>query len=133
MALELGLQKVVPESRCRSGFSAPAVADVATSFEAAAVEVLVTRARRAVAQQGIPRLAVVGGVAANRRLRREMTAAAREDSFEVRFLPPELCTDNAAMIAAAGARLLALGENHGLALNSFSRVPIAATPWTAPV
>ena len=54
------------------------------------------RARRAVAQQGLPRLAVVGGVAANRRLRREMAAAAGRDGFAVGFPPPELCTDNAA-------------------------------------
>jgi tRNA A37 threonylcarbamoyltransferase TsaD len=42
-----------------------------------------------------------------------------------------LCTDNAVMIAAAGARLLARGEDHGLALNSFSRVPLGAAPWTS--
>jgi tRNA A37 threonylcarbamoyltransferase TsaD len=115
MVLDRGLQKVAPESRCRSGFSAPVVADVAASFEATGVEVLVTRAQRAVAQQGLPRLTVVGGVAAIRRLLREMTAADREDSFELGFPPPELCTDNAAMIAAAAARLLARGEDHGLA------------------
>ena len=107
------------------------VADVAASFEAAAVDVLVARARRAMSSEGVPWLTVVGGVAANLRLRREMESAARSDGFEVVFPPLALCTDNAAMIAAAGARLLDAGARHGLALNSFSRVPIDAEPWSA--
>jgi len=107
------------------------VSDVAASFEAAAVEVLVARARRALEREGLDRLAVVGGVAANARLRRELAAAARADGFHVSLPPPALCTDNAAMIAAAGARLLARGEHHGLALNSFSRVPLGESPWVA--
>jgi len=108
------------------------VADLAASFEAAAVDVLVGRSRRALRHEGLRRLAVVGGVAANRRLRAEMARAAAADGFETLFPPPDLCTDNAAMIAAAGAALLARGERHGLALNAFSRVAIDAAPWTAP-
>jgi N6-L-threonylcarbamoyladenine synthase len=107
------------------------VADLAASFEAAAVEVLVARARAALDREGLARLAVVGGVAANRRLRDELGRLAERDGFRVTFPPLELCTDNAAMIAAAGARLLAGGEAHGLDLNSFSRVPIGAAPWTS--
>jgi len=75
------------------------------------------------------RLAVVGGVAANRRLRQEMGEAARRDGFRVVFPPASLCTDNAVMIAAVGSLLLRRGERHGLALNSFSRVPLGAAPW----
>ncbi len=107
-------------------------ADLAASFEAAAVDVLVERARRALANERLVRLTVVGGVAANRRLRDRMGSAARDDGFEVVFPPPSLCTDNAAMIAAAGFALLARGERHGLSLGSFSRVPIGVSLGSSP-
>jgi N6-L-threonylcarbamoyladenine synthase len=106
-------------------------ADLAASFEAAATDVLISRARRAVADEGLGRLAVVGGVAANERLRRELGKAARSDGFHLVFPPPELCTDNAAMIAAAGVRLLAAGVRHDLDLDAFSRVPLGADPWSS--
>ena len=104
-------------------------ADVAASFESAAIDVLVERARRAALETGLDRIAVVGGVAANQRLRRELTAAGDRDGFAAVFPPAALCTDNAAMIAAAGARLLARGERHGPALNAYSRAPIGVVPW----
>lgn len=115
--------------RARGGPTPAEVADLAASFQAAATDPLVQRARRALRREGLGRLAVVGGVAANARLRRVMQAAAAADGFTASFPPGALCTDNAAMIAAAGARLLARGERHGLALTAFSRVPLAELPW----
>lgn len=102
------------------------VADLAASFQAAATDVLVARARRALEQEGIGRLAVVGGVAANRRLRERVAQAARRDGFQAVFPPLEYCTDNAVMIACVGARRLARGERHGFDLNAVSRLPVGA-------
>jgi len=107
------------------------IADVAASFEAAAIAPLVARVERAARELELDRVAVVGGVAANRRLRAEMERAGAALGFRATFPPPALCTDNAAMIASAGARLLARGVRDDLSLNAFSRVPLGAAPWRA--
>jgi N6-L-threonylcarbamoyladenine synthase len=76
-------------------------ADVAASFQAAAVDVLVDKARRAAEQVGAKGICLGGGVAANSLLRDRIAAACAEDGLRA-FLPSRaLCTDNAAMIAAA--------------------------------
>lgn len=85
-------------------------ADVCASFQAAAVEVLVTRVRQAAAHTGIRRVAIGGGVAANRGLRAALTASDLET-----FVPPiHHCTDNAAMIAHAGRLRILAGQRDGL-------------------
>lgn len=78
-----------------------ALADLAASFQQAVVDVLVEKCRRALVQTGERRLAVGGGVSANRALRDSLTAMTQKLGAEL-FIPPlELCTDNAAMAALA--------------------------------
>ncbi len=72
-------------------------ADLAASYQRAIVEALAIRVERALEQTGLERLAVGGGVAANRALRERLAAL----GVELDVPPPELCTDNAAMIASA--------------------------------
>jgi len=128
-----GLKTAVAlETERRAPLDDAVQADVAAGFQAAATDVLVAKARRAVAREGMGALAVVGGVAANRRLRARLAAAAREDGFRVAFPPPALCTDNAAMIAAAGDRLLARGERHALDLAAYARAPLGGADAVAP-
>ena len=107
------------------------VADVSASFEAAAVDSLVARTRRALQRESLHRVAVVGGVAANRVLRERLKAEGERRGFDAVFPPPSLCTDNAVMIAAAGAQGLERGERDGLSVSAFSRVPVGETPWRA--
>ncbi|HEY4395762.1 MAG TPA: tRNA (adenosine(37)-N6)-threonylcarbamoyltransferase complex transferase subunit TsaD [Polyangia bacterium] len=86
------------------------LANMAASVQAAIVDVLVRKARRALVREGLKELVVCGGVAANRGLRRALATAAAEDGFRLFIPPPKRCTDNAAMIAAAGTRALVRGE-----------------------
>jgi N6-L-threonylcarbamoyladenine synthase len=77
-------------------------ADVAASFQEAVVDVLVTKAQRAAAEIGATGIVLGGGVAANTRLRERVLDACIADGLRG-FLPSrEMCTDNAAMVAAAG-------------------------------
>ncbi|MFQ6672067.1 MAG: tRNA (adenosine(37)-N6)-threonylcarbamoyltransferase complex transferase subunit TsaD [Candidatus Tectimicrobiota bacterium] len=79
------------------------VKDVAASFQAAVVDVLVAKSLAAVRHVGTRELVVAGGVACNRELRARLEAAADADGLTLHIPSPPLCTDNAAMIAAAGA------------------------------
>jgi N6-L-threonylcarbamoyladenine synthase len=79
----------------------PRLADLAASFQQAVIDVLAGKARQALERTGLPRLAVGGGVAANRGLRATLERMTAERGAEL-FIPPmKLCTDNAAMAALA--------------------------------
>jgi N6-L-threonylcarbamoyladenine synthase len=98
------------------------VADLAASFQAAVVDVLATRAVRAADAFGASRIALGGGVAANRTLLRTIEERAQ---LPVICPPPALCTDNAAMIAAAAYFRFRSGERANLALDVEPNLPIA--------
>ncbi len=78
------------------------VADLAAAFQGAVMDCLVREAIEAATHFRARQIVVAGGVAANLTLREQMTAAARREGLTAYFPPRELCTDNAAMVAAAG-------------------------------
>jgi N6-L-threonylcarbamoyladenine synthase len=99
------------------------LADLCAAFQATVVRTLVSKTLRAAREEGLLRIVVAGGVAANRGLRAELARAAEADGREL-FVPAfASCTDNAAMIAYAGALRLARGEQDG--------VNLALSPRTA--
>ncbi len=101
-----------------------ALADLCASYQAAIVEVLVRKTRRAARREGLAHVQICGGVAANSALRAGISAAAAEDGFRIYIPPPARCTDNAAMIAAAGYHQLVRGERAGLDLDASPNAPL---------
>jgi N6-L-threonylcarbamoyladenine synthase len=96
-------------------------ANIAASFQKAAVDILLERLFRAIEDTGLKTVVAGGGVAANSYLRR--TLAARND-LDLHFPPLSLCGDNGAMVAGIGCRYLEAGKTSGLDLNVSARVPL---------
>jgi N6-L-threonylcarbamoyladenine synthase len=93
--------------------------DLAASFQASVVEVLVKKAQRAVEHYKVKQLLLAGGVAANKGLRTALTEAfAGRDEIELVIPSLSFCTDNAAMIAAAGSVMFEKGKRAELSLNA---------------
>ena len=100
-------------------------ADVAASFQECVADTVVTKAVRACRQEGVDTLVVVGGVAANSRVRSLAEERCAEAGIELRVPPMRLCTDNGAMIAAIGDLLVRDGARPSVPeLGARSSVPL---------
>lgn len=93
-------------------------ANLATSFQNRVVEVLTKKTMRALEEYNVDHLIVAGGVAANKGLREKLTELCQEKNIHLTFPPMKYCTDNAAMIGAAGYYAYKLGRVADLTLNS---------------
>ena len=93
-------------------------ADVAASFQRAVVDVLVEHSMAAVREYGFTKFAIAGGVASNSSLREAFVEACKKEGIEFYDPSPVFCTDNAAMIGAAGYYEYQKGVRHGYDLNA---------------
>lgn len=99
-------------------------ADIAASFQAAAVDTLSRKCERALKETGVKRLVVAGGVSANKLLRAKLADMVQRHKAEVFYPALPFCTDNGAMIAFAGCQRLLAGEQQGLDIKVKPRWPM---------
>ncbi|MCS6993727.1 MAG: tRNA (adenosine(37)-N6)-threonylcarbamoyltransferase complex transferase subunit TsaD [Anaerolineales bacterium] len=98
------------------------VADLAASFQAAVIEVLYVKTMQAARQYGVREIVVGGGVSANAALRQ---AFLRQNEFKVHIPPLKYCTDNAAMVAAAGYARFRMGQVSGMEIDVLPTWPLS--------
>jgi len=104
-------EKIVPE-------------DIAASFQQAVVEVLVNKTIKASKEKNINKIVMAGGVASNSSLREAMKLACESENISLTYPSPILCTDNAAMIAAAGYYEYIKGTRDELDLNAIPNLKL---------
>ncbi len=132
--LKTAARKVVAEARLAEGLaiddpdarlSEASVAELAWGFQDSVVDVLATKTARAARAVGARSIILGGGVAANSVLRARLADEAETLGVPLVVPRPGLCTDNGAMIGAAGARRFAAGERAGLDLDARPSLPLA--------
>jgi N6-L-threonylcarbamoyladenine synthase len=116
-----GLKTAVVTAVGNAAAAPQVVADVAASFQEAAVDVLAIKCAWALEDTGAKRLVVAGGVSANHALRKRLAMLSEKLDVRVYFPRPEFSTDNGAMIAYVGCLRLMAGENEPLAFNARAR------------
>ncbi len=99
-------------------------ADIANAFQAAVVDTLVIKCKRALEQTGMKTLVIAGGVSANKKLRADLDIELAKIGAKVFYARHEFCTDNGAMIAYAGCQRLLAGQHEELAINVKARWPL---------
>ena len=133
--LKTAARRIVAAARADEGLPADdpdarlsdaTVAELAWGFQDAVVDVLATKTIRAAREAGARAIVVGGGVAANAALRGRLEADAAPSGLPLVVPRPGLCTDNGAMIGAAGARRFDAGERAGLDLDARPSLPLAA-------
>ena len=125
-------RRIVDEARADAGLTDPGeptpdalVAELAWGFQEAVVDVLATKTIRAARSTGACSIVLGGGVAANAALRARLAGEADALGIPLIVPRPALCTDNGAMIGAAGARRLVAGERARWDLDARPSLPLA--------
>jgi len=106
------------------GYPEDFVKDLVSSFQEAVIDVLVSKTVQAAQQEGVKRIVLAGGVAANQRLRQRIIEESRGRKLNVYLPSPLFCTDNAAMVGVVGYEYLKRGMKSPLSLNAFSSLPL---------
>ena len=111
-----------------NGLDAQTKADIACAFQAAIVETLMIKCRRALQQTGYQTLVIAGGVGANKSLRQSLQQMCEKQRAKIYFPRQIFCTDNGAMIAYVGCQRLLRGERESLSVEVMPRWSLSSIP-----